>query len=54
MLRPQVLYVIIHEKSEDHATFTVSSVVVEQQLKKAAFARFFPIQNKSVEIETKL
>jgi len=54
MLCTQALHVIIHEKSEYHATLTVSSMVVEQQVKKAAFARFFSIQKKSVEIETKL
>jgi len=54
MLYPQALYVIIHEKSEYHATLTVSSVVVEQQVKNAAVRRFFSIQKKSVEIETKL
>src|SRR5271170_433154 len=50
----QALYVIIHEKSEYHTTLTVSSMVVEQQVKKVAFAQFFSIQKKSVEIETKL
>jgi hypothetical protein len=42
MLCPQILYVIIHEKSEYHASLTVSSVVVEQQVKKLLSRDFSP------------